>query len=82
MTWKIRTACTKQYLYRKQWRDLNMMPQTVAWENILYESVNLTTYCNVRSGPGTNYSIIGSAYLGDTFTWLDSTTNDKGENMA
>ncbi len=41
--------------------------------------VNLTTYCNVRSGPGTNYSIIGSAYLGDTFTWLDSITNDKGE---
>jgi len=41
--------------------------------------VNLTTYCNVRSGPGTNYSIIGSAYLGDTFTWLDSVTNDKGE---
>lgn len=41
--------------------------------------VNLTTYCNVRTGPGTNYSIIGSAYLGDTFTWLDSTTNDKGE---
>lgn len=41
--------------------------------------VNLTTYCNVRTGPGTNYSIIGSAYLDNIFTWLSSTKNSKGE---
>ena len=45
----------------------------------------VTTAANVRSGPGTNYSIIGGANAGDTFTVLDSSNgwnriNYNGQN--
>ncbi len=45
----------------------------------IVQIVNLNTYCNVREGPGTNYSIVGRAYLGDTYTWLSSAKNSASE---
>lgn len=33
-----------------------------------FKVVNVTSYLNVRSGPGTNYSIVGKMYNGDEFS--------------
>ncbi|NLC44083.1 MAG: SpoIID/LytB domain-containing protein, partial [Clostridiales bacterium] len=32
--------------------------------------VNLNESCNVRSGPGTSYTVVGKAYVNSAYTWL------------
>lgn len=36
--------------------------------------VNITTSLNIRSGPGTNYEAIGSAYLNQLLSYVETTT--------
>ncbi len=42
---------------------------TPIYESVMIGTVvNVSTFLNVRSGPGTEYESLGKAYAGDTFT--------------
>jgi peptidoglycan hydrolase-like amidase len=45
----------------------------------IVQIVNVNEFCNIRSGPGTSYSKIGTADLGTNYTWISSTTNSSDE---
>ena len=44
-------------------------------------NVKQESYVNVRSGPGTENEIIGKAYLGDTFPYIDDGSNEEWKKI-
>lgn len=56
--------------------------QTPISSKTTFKVINIKTYLNVRSGPGTSYSIVGSMKNGDTFTVDSVTTQNNFTKVA
>lgn len=55
----------KELVYPREDINVKISPATS-----IVEIVGVTSYLNVRSGPGTDYEVIGRATNGETFTYL------------